>query len=658
MKRKSLGQRPRLSVIRYVERTGESVVLNDAIQDGLFTTDPYILSQCPKSILCAPVIHQSKVSGIIYLENNLATGAFVPERVEVVSVLASQAAISLESARLYESLEAANAQLEDYSRNLERMVEERTLELQEKNHELEEANQHVQDATQRKSQFLAGMSHELRTPLNSIIGFSEVLLEKMFGELNDKQEDYVKDVVSSGRHLLSLINDILDLSKVEAGRMELELGVFDLRAVLEGSLVMVRERAVAHTIRLSLDLADEIDTIIGDERKVKQILFNLLSNAVKFTPDAGKVGIQAKKLGDAVRIAVWDTGIGIAREDQGRIFEEFQQTRQGLIGKTEGTGLGLALAKKFVDMHDGSIWVESMPGVGSTFTFTLPLEGPGLDARTEAVLEGNMEEQGQTGPVALIVEDDPKAADLFQIYLTEAGYLVDIASDGAEGLHKIKQRRPEVVILDILLPQVDGWAFLSQVKKDPATQDIPVIVVSILDERGKGIALGAAEYLVKPVDKEELLEKLKTRQVAVKKPTSRVKILVIDDDPKAMRLVTRVLESEGFVVLQAATSEAGLILAKAAQPDVVILDVFMPGMNGFEIIDRLEESPETQQLPIILFTVKQLTADEKERFKGRIAQVFQKQHLNRSGLIGTVRDILQRPLGERSAHGSGTHFDR
>ena len=206
------------------------------------------------------------------------------------------------------------------------------------------------------------MSHELRTPLNAIIGFSEVLLEKMFGDVNERQEEYLNDILSSGQHLLSLINDILDLSKVEAGKMELELGMFDLRQVLEGSLVMVKERALAHGLTLSLDMADDLSVITGDERKVKQILFNLLSNAVKFTPDKGKVGIVAKRVNGAVQIAVWDTGVGIAPEDQQRIFEEFQQVGHGLAGKTEGTGLGLALTKRFVELHGGTIWVESTPG--------------------------------------------------------------------------------------------------------------------------------------------------------------------------------------------------------------------------------------------------------------------------------------------------------
>ena len=240
-------------------------------------------------------------------------------------------------------------------------------EIQDKSRELEITSQH-------KSQFLANMSHELRTPLNAIIGFSEVLLEKMFGDLNDKQEEYLNDIFTSGEHLLDLINDVLDLSKIEAGMLGIELEPVDIRKLLQGSLVVVRERALAHGIELKLAVTDDIGTITADERKVKQVIFNLLSNAMKFTPDKGEVGIRARMTDGVVEIAVWDTGVGIAEEDQQRIFEEFQQAEQGLTDKTEGTGLGLALTKKLVILHGGRIWVESDQGDGSTFIFTLPVE--------------------------------------------------------------------------------------------------------------------------------------------------------------------------------------------------------------------------------------------------------------------------------------------
>ena len=447
-----------VTIVRYVERTKENVVLSDATTEGTFTTDPYIVRTRPKSILCAPLVNQGRLVGIIYLENDSTAGAFTPERLEVVNLLSSQAVISIENARLYKSVEKANKQLEGYSKNLEQKVEERTQELQEKNQELEIANQQVQEANQRKSQFLASMSHELRTPLNSVIGFSDVLLEKMFGELNERQEDYLHDIASSGRHLLSLINDILDLSKIEAGRMELEPSVFSLREVLEGSLVMVREPAFNHGVALSLDVADDIETIFGDERKVKQILFNLLSNAVKFTPDKGRIGIRAKKMNGTVQIAVRDTGVGIAPEDQGRIFEEFQQGgRKGLMGKVEGTGLGLTLAKSFVELHGGKIWVDSAPGTGSTFTFTLPVTGAVFHAPISVDPDDTGTQPVEVAPVlgsrVLVIEDDPKAVDLLRLYLTQAGYRVDVAMDGVEGLEKIRHQPPDIVILDVLLPQ-------------------------------------------------------------------------------------------------------------------------------------------------------------------------------------------------------------
>lgn len=408
---------------------------------------------------------------------------------------------------------------------------------------------------------------------------------------------------------------------------------------------------MAHGITLTLDISEDIDIVIGDERKVKQILFNLLSNAVKFTPDKGTVGIRATKADAGVQIAVWDTGVGIAPDDQQRIFEEFQQVGRGLTGKTEGTGLGLTLTKKFVELHGGTIGVESIPGCGSTFTFSLPFNAvtaavplPMVQAATDRKRAGS---PSSAGPPVLIIEDDIKAAALLSIYLTEAGYAVDIARDGGEGLEKIKQLSPTAIILDVLLPKVDGWAFLTQVKSDPATRDIPVIIVSIMDQKGKGFALGAADYLVKPVQKEELLGKLAAFNLVAKGQTDPVKILIIDDDPKAIELLALALKPEGFRVIEAYGGEAGIESAESERPDLIILDLLMPGMNGFEVLDHLATSPATRSLPIILYTVKQLTAAEKQRLKGRIACLAQKEEVNQKGVVGMVKEALQSALGDR-----------
>jgi signal transduction histidine kinase/DNA-binding response OmpR family regulator len=552
------------------------------------------------------------------------------------------------------SLDATYRDLEQLNIGLEEKVQERTEELRRQQEQLQEVNLQLEIANRHKSEFLANMSHELRTPLNAIIGFSEVLLDKMFGDLNAKQEEYLDDVLSSGKYLLSLINDILDLSKVEAGMLELELGTFDLRQLLEGSLVMVKERALAHGITLSLDIADNVDTLTGDERKVKQVLFNLLSNAVKFTLDRGKVGIAATKSDTMVQVAVWDTGVGISADDQQRIFEEFQQVGQGLAGKTEGTGLGLTLAKKFVELHGGTIWVESTLGQGSTFTFTLPVVGAARHVPLLAVQEdtaGNREravEPASARPLVLVVEDDPKGADLLRIYLSEAGYTVDVARDGAEGLEKIRRLAPAAVVLDILLPKLDGWAFLTQVKADPVTREVPIIIVSIIDQKGKGFALGAADYLIKPVQKDDLLRTLRAFSLTAKVQTAPVKILAIDDDPKAVELLAAVLEPEGFRVLRAYGGEAGIEIARAEQPDLIILDLLMPEVNGFEVLDRLAQSAVTRRLPVILFTLKQLTAEEQQRVQGRIACLAQKEAFNQQEFVGLVKEALQRTPGGRN----------
>ena len=344
----------------YVLATGEPLLVSDYAQDPRITHeyDELVGGEGIASILVVPIPLKGKTIGLVYVANRHPT-LFVPGDQEILSRLAAQAAIAIENATLY-------AQVRRHAEELEVKVEARTRELQ-------EANRQLQTASQHKSEFLANMSHELRTPLNAIIGFSEVLLERMFGELNEKQAEFTQDILSSGRHLLSLINDILDLSKVEAGRMELRLESFNLPLAIQGAIALVRERANRHGIALSLTMDERLGDFVADERKFRQILLNLLSNAVKFTPDGGQVGLNAVLADGCVEISVSDTGIGIAPEDREAIFEEFRQVGKDPAQKREGTGLGLALAKRFVELHGGKIGVQSEVGRGSTLTFTLPV---------------------------------------------------------------------------------------------------------------------------------------------------------------------------------------------------------------------------------------------------------------------------------------------
>jgi signal transduction histidine kinase/DNA-binding response OmpR family regulator len=500
-------------------------------------------------------------------------------------------------------------------------------------HQLEAANRH-------KSEFLASMSHELRTPLNAIIGFSEVLVERLFGEVNAKQEEYLRDILDSGRHLLSLINDILDLSKVEAGHMELELGSFSLPEALENGLTMVRERASRHDIALSLDMDPTLDIIEADERKVKQVVFNLLSNAVKFTPDGGQVGIAAVLDSGEVRITVWDTGIGIAPEDQARIFEEFQQVGGRIRQGQEGTGLGLALARRFVELHGGGLSVESAVGQGSRFTFTLPMRmPPPAQALSEVATPTEAGTDGER-PVVLVVEDDPQAAELLCLYLEGTGCRVEVAWDGEEGFAQACQLHPALITLDLLLPKIDGWDLLVRLKGEPMTQGIPVVIVSIMEQRGKGFALGAADYLVKPVSREELVKAIQ-RVVLKRPPQETVTILAIDDDPMALELVDAILSQEGFRVRKAYGGEEGVVAARREIPALIILDLLMPEVDGFTVVERLRADPTTATIPIVILTSKHLTPDEKARLNGEIACLARKGEFSRVAFVELIRGLLR-----------------
>jgi signal transduction histidine kinase/CheY-like chemotaxis protein len=516
------------------------------------------------------------------------------------------------------------------------------------NDELGRLYRDLETASRHKSEFLASMSHELRTPLNAIIGFSEVLGEEMFGPLNERQADYVNDILTSGRHLLSLINDILDLSKIEAGKMELELSTFSLPAMLEASLSMIRERAAGHGITLGLDVAPEVGDITADERKVKQVIFNLLSNAVKFTPDGGRIDVIARCPSDEVEVAVRDTGLGIGPEDQERVFEAFQQA-----GQREGSGLGLALTRRFVDLHGGRITLDSEPGAGSTFTFTLPLRHPAPSEeqrethpeRETAGMAAASADLAPAGPAMLVIEDDERAAELLRIYLEDGGFSVTLAPDGDAGINAARRLRPAAIILDLLLPDLSGWDVLTQLKGDPGLADIPVVIVSMIDERGKGYALGAADYLVKPVVRDDLLDALRpltgTRSIG-EKP---VKILAVDDDPIALELVGTVLEAEGYTVFHAQDGEDGISVALRELPDLVILDLLMPGIDGFEVVEQLRADPRTAEIPIVVLTAKAIDTVDRERLTSRIAHLAEKGSFSRPEFVELVRRCCRAPVG-------------
>ena len=420
-----------------------------------------------RSVLAVPVLRGGQIIGVMVVRRK-TTGGFSDEILEFIETFASQSALAVFNARLFH-------------------------ELQRKSAELEVASQH-------KSDFLASMSHELRTPLNAVIGFSEVLLERMFGELNERQEEYLRDILNSGKHLLELLNEILDLSKVEAGRMELELSAFSVRGVIEHALALVRERAALHRIAITFEIDPTLDLITSDELRFKQVMLNLLSNAVKFTPDGGHIAVHAAHTEHRLTVTVTDDGIGIPAEDQERIFEAFHQGRRG-APREEGTGLGLTLCRRIINLMGGVMTLRSEVGAGSTFAFTVPLGEWAGPTRPDLL--------DPRDPVVVVIDDDRASLDLMSAYLDGLGVRVVRARSGEEGLDTIRRVRPVAALLDIRLPGIDGWEVLENLRADPATQTLPVIIATILDEKSRGLAAGAAEYLIKPVGREDLLAALR-----------------------------------------------------------------------------------------------------------------------------------------------------
>lgn len=475
------------------------------------------------------------------------------------------------------------------------------------------ARQVAEQANEMKSRFLANMSHELRTPLNSIINFTRILSSGMRGPVNEGQIDYLNRVQASGEHLLGLINDILDLSKIEAGRMTLHLEPCNLENLLKGVMSTATGLIKDKPIILQQEIAPDLPTIQIDATRIRQVLLNLLSNAAKFT-DKGTITLQAIFQHPTIIIRVTDTGIGIPADKLESIFDEFRQVDDGSARSYEGTGLGLAICKRLVQMHHGHLSVESTPGLGSTFSFTLPTPHSCPDATPIPEPDNTT-----NGIPVFVVDDDSCSIEIVSSYLQRDGYAVYGLQNSQTVLQKARQMKPAVIILDILMPNLDGWNLLTALKQDADLQAIPIILYSIVDEQQHGFALGASAYLIKPID-EDLL-RATVANVAGPKAT----ILIIDDDPNIREVLHHHLtQVPGYHVVTANGGQAGLDYIAATPPDLIILDLMMPDIDGFSVLEQLDKHPQTSTIPVIVLTARDLNHDECEYLNKRVSNLLSK----------------------------------
>lgn len=559
--------------------------------------------------------------------------------------------------------------LKELNENLENKVIERTRQLEDTNKELSKANE-------LKSKFIANMSHELRTPLNAIIGYSDILIESP--QLSEKHKKYINNILISGRHLLQLINNILDISKIEAGMFSLEYSVFSVNEAIEEVKLVLKSLADKKNIAIVAEFDCGNDyRLYSDRIKFKQIIYNLLSNAIKFSFENTEIKLICKnipsslsfngktnfkysgskdkdgKMFEYIQIDIVNRGIGIDEGFKNRIFQEFTQADGNYSRQYEGTGLGLALTKKIIELHGGHISFESAKNDVTSFRFIIPnpLDVDSLKAG-ETFLEQEKtmmtidsapffreSKAKRNKPLVLLVEDDRSTSEIFTVNLTNSGYAVAHAYDGVEAIEKAKSLKPFAIFLDIMIPKKDGWEVLNELKSDPYTKNIPVIISSIIDNKDLGYALGATDYLIKPIDKETLIQTLSHFTLTTKKKKRQVNILLIDDDPVVHDMLQKMLSEEGFNVLHAYNGEDGLKMAIDMKPDIVLLDLIMPDMDGFEVAENIKKHPVSSQIPIFIVTSKDLTVEERMRLTGNIERIIGKKSFSSEELSRSIREL-------------------
>jgi signal transduction histidine kinase/DNA-binding response OmpR family regulator len=539
-------------------------------------------------------------------------------------------------------LKEQGALQQQFTDDLRQRTTQMEIELFERSQELQKLNGELLVANKAKSVFLANMSHELRTPLNAILGFSELLLDDADNRFNNPaRRGFLERIHVGGEHLLGLINDILDLSKVEAGQMKLRLETVSIAKAVDDVVSTAQPLAAKKQLKVVTNsgLAGEL---VADAGKLTQMLLNLISNAIKFTPEGGIITISARRTPELMEIAVADTGLGISKTDLGRIFQDFQQIDSGVDQQNQGTGLGLSLTRRFAVLHGGDVRVESELGKGSVFTLSLPLAGPAFSKREDAEPGQSVPDAAAVDdrPLVLIVEDDPAAAELVKHIVERGGFRTKIACSAREALAKARELRPMAITLDIVLPDLDGWELLKRLKQDETTSAIPVAVVSVVDNPELGVALGALDYFVKPIRANEFLKRFSVFNFKRTLGREEVRVLVVDDEAANRELLAAVLEPAGFKVIMAATGNEAIRLANSGQPDVILLDLMMPGVTGLDVVKALRAEDATAEIPIIVLTAKEVTDTDKMQLNGHVSAMLSRGSTGAVDLLGQLRHMV------------------